>query len=107
MTRRCLEPVSVAVDEELDLVFASGDESEVSEEDGVRPLPDGIGELDLGEAIREEMILSQSPLALCKPDCKGLCPRCGVNLNEDRCECSNEELDPRWDALRALNEERE
>ena len=105
--RRCLEPVSVRVEEELNLVFSPMAESEESEEDGVWPLPDGLGELDLREAIRGEMILSQSPLALCKPDCKGLCPRCGVNLNEDRCECSNEELDPRWDALRALNEERE
>ena len=105
--RRCLEPVSVGVEEELDLLFSPVEESGELEEEGVRPLPDGLGELDLLGAIREELILSQSPLALCKPDCRGLCPRCGVNLNEERCECSNEELDPRWDALRALNEERE
>ncbi len=105
--RRCLEPVSVEVKEELTLVFSPMEETDEGEEEGVRPLPDGPGELDLAEAIREELVLSQSPLALCRPDCKGLCPQCGVNLNEDRCECSSEELDPRWDALRALNEERE
>jgi len=64
-------------------------------------------ELELGTAIREEMVLSQSPFALCAPDCRGLCPRCGVNLNEETCQCISEEQDPRWDALRALNEERE
>ena len=105
--RRCLEPVSVPMEEELDLHFAPADELGAMGEDGVRPLPDGVGVLDLAEAIREEVILSQSLLALCKPDCKGLCPKCGINLNEDCCECAPKESDPRWDALRALNEERE
>jgi uncharacterized protein len=105
--RRCLEPVSVRVEEELDLLFAPLDESAGMDEGSVRLLPEGVAGLDLAEAIGEEMILSQSLLALCKPDCKGLCPQCGINLNEDRCECSQEESDPRWDALRALNEKRE
>ncbi len=105
--RRCLEPVSVRVEEELDLFFAPVDESAGTDVGSVRPLPEGVGGLDLVEAVREELMLSQSLLALCKPDCKGLCPLCGINLNEDRCECSQEESDPRWDALRALNEKRE
>jgi uncharacterized protein len=105
--RRCLEPVNVRVEEELDLLFAPADESAEMDEDGVRPLPERIGELDLADAIREEMLLSQSRLALCKPECKGLCPQCGINLNVDRCKCSQEESDPRWDTLKALNEERE
>jgi uncharacterized protein len=105
--RRCLEPVNVRVNEELDLLFAPPDESGEIDEDSVRPLPEGVGTLDLGEVIREEVLLSQSLLALCDPDCKGLCPQCGTNLNENRCECSHEETDPRWDTLRALKEERE
>ncbi len=104
---RCLEPVSVRVEEELELLFAPLDESSGMDDGSVRLLPEGVGGLDLVEAIREEMILSQSILALCKPDCKGLCPQCGINLNEDRCECSQEESDLRWGALRALNEKRE
>jgi len=105
--RRCLEPVSVPVEEEFDLLFAPVDEFAAMGKDGARPLPVGVGVLDLADAIREEVILTQSLLALCNPCCKGLCPQCGINLNEDRCECSQEESDPRWDALRALNEERE
>jgi uncharacterized protein len=105
--RRCLDPVDVRVDEDLDLLFAPKDESEEMDEDKVRPLPEHLDELDLLDSIREEMILSQSVLALCKPDCRGLCPQCGINLNEDRCHCSREEADPRWDALRALKEKRD
>jgi uncharacterized protein len=103
--RRCLEPVEVPVQEELDLLFAPVDEGE--EDESARPLPVGQTELDLAEALREEVILSQSTFALCTPDCKGLCPQCGVNLNEEQCQCSVEESDPRWDALRTLKEERE
>ncbi len=105
--RRCLEPVTVPVEEELELLFAPMDESDDPDEETVRPLPEKAGELDLGEAIREEVVLSQSLLALCRTDCKGLCPQCGTNLNESSCQCSREEADPRWDALRALNQERD
>jgi uncharacterized protein len=105
--RRCLDPVDVPVEETLELVFAPPDEGAEPGDDAVRLLPDDVAELDLSEAIREEMILSQSMLALCKTDCRGLCPSCGVNLNVEICQCSKEESDPRWDALRTLNEERE
>jgi uncharacterized protein len=97
----------VTVDEELDLLFTPMDESTDSEEENVRPLPESAGELELLPAIREEVVLSQSLLALCKSECKGLCPQCGTNLNESSCQCSKEEADPRWDTLRALNQERD
>jgi uncharacterized protein len=105
--RRCLEPVEVPVREDLELLFVPPDEEESGDDENVRRLPSGSVELDLKDAIREEVILSQSLLALCKPDCKGLCPHCGANLNFESCECTTEELDPRWDALRALKNERE
>ena len=105
--RRCLAPVKVEVEQDVDLVFVSAEESGDLEEEGVRPLPAGSGDLELAGPVREEVILTQSLFVLCREGCKGLCPQCGVNLNEDRCQCSTEELDPRWDALRALNEERE
>ena len=75
--------------------------------ENVRPLPERAGELELLDAIREEMVLSQPLLALCRTDCKGLCPQCGTNLNESSCQCSTEEDDPRWDTLRALKKERD
>jgi len=47
--------------------------------------PGGILEVD--EDIRQEMILSYPMKVLCRPDCKGLCPNCGQNLNVAKCEC--------------------
>lgn len=105
--RRCLEPVSVSVEERVDLLFSPVDEGETVKDDESRFFPEEATELDLAEAIREEVILSQSSFVLCKPDCLGLCPQCGVNLNEESCQCSSEDRDPRWDALRALREERD
>ena len=43
--------------------------------------------IDLGPDIREELILGYPIKPLCKPECKGLCPRCGKNLNEGGCSC--------------------
>jgi uncharacterized protein len=105
--RRCLEPVTVQIDEDVDLVFAPVDEGEEGAEDQIRPLPAGMVDLDLTEPLREEIVLSQSLLVLCKTECRGLCPHCGLNLNEERCQCRTEEEDPRWDTLRALNDKRE
>ena len=104
--RRCLEPVGVAIQEEITLLFGAEGEGE-QDDDEIRLIPKGATELDLVGALREEIILSHWPFALCRPACKGLCPQCGMNLNETTCKCSTEEPDPRWDALRALNEERE
>jgi uncharacterized protein len=105
--RRCLDGVEVPVEEELNLLYVPPVENPDELEDGVRILPDRVRELELGEAIREELILRHWPYALCKEDCLGLCPRCGVNRNKESCQCATEELDPRWEALRALNEERD
>jgi uncharacterized protein len=97
--RRCLEPVRTAVKLDLTLVYAPEDLLAGGEAD-VRPIPTRARELDLGEAVREELVLSVDPFVLCKPDCKGLCPKCGVNWNQWTCECAGEEHDPRWDVLR-------
>jgi len=105
--RRCLDSVEVPLEEEMSLLFLPPGEDQEEEEDPGRVLPHGLLELELGDAIREELILLHWPFAVCRVDCLGLCPRCGVNLNLESCECSTEVLDPRWDALRAVNKERD
>jgi len=61
------------------------------------------GELiDLEQPIRDAILLSVPMKPLCKPDCQGLCTRCGKNLNEGKCNCSVEMVDPRWKALGKL-----
>jgi uncharacterized protein len=100
--RRCLKPVSTPIEVPIILVFAASDTLGGTDDGDIRAVGPTETELDLGEPVREELILSVAPYAVCSPDCKGLCPRCGADLNVETCQCATEELDPRWDALRAL-----
>lgn len=58
--------------------------------------------LDLTEAVRQYREASADMQPLCRPDCKGLCPSCGRNLNQGECECNKEAIDSRWATLAAL-----
>ena len=58
--------------------------------------------LDLTEAVRQYSLLNIPIKALCKKDCAGLCPTCGKNLNEGKCRCPKEIIDPRWSKLAEL-----
>jgi uncharacterized protein len=49
---------------------------------------DGDEWLDLGAKVREEMLVEWLPRTLCREDCKGICPDCGVDLNTEQCECN-------------------
>jgi uncharacterized protein len=102
--RRCLEPVETTVDHDLTLVFV--EDGAQHEDDGSTYVFEASGaELDLSEAVREELVLAVNPYVVCDPECRGLCPRCGKDLNEGPCDCTEEETDPRWAALRDLNSE--
>jgi uncharacterized protein len=86
--RRCLAEVAAAVTAELHVLFA--DSAHVDDEDpDVFPLKQGKSgaEVDLRPALREEWLLEVPAFAMCRPDCKGLCPTCGANLNQGRCTC--------------------
>lgn len=99
--RRCLKEVEVDVDETVDLLYEPP--SDEAPEDGeVYPLPDRGTELDLGDAVREHLLLRVPQFALCEEACRGLCPQCGANLNETSCDCEPEEAPSPWDALRKL-----
>lgn len=69
---RCLSEFPLPLDKELALNF---------------PVETGEKSIDLNPEIREEVILSYPLKFLCRGDCKGLCPRCGVNLNSEKCKC--------------------
>ena len=57
------------------------------------------GEVNLHDSLRECTILAYPQAPLCKPDCKGLCPDCGIDRNQATCDCSENEIDPRWEGL--------
>ncbi|MGQ0540872.1 MAG: DUF177 domain-containing protein, partial [Blastocatellia bacterium] len=58
--------------------------------------------LDLNEIVREQILLNLPQQIFCKEDCKGLCPKCGANINLIDCNCNETEIDPRWAALNNL-----
>ena len=58
--------------------------------------------IDLTEAIRQYALLAIPMKPLCREDCAGLCPSCGHNLNQEPCDCSPRETEPRWSELNKL-----
>jgi uncharacterized protein len=73
------------------------------EDEPVPILDEGI--VDLSELVRQ-LIAVEVPLQpLCQPDCAGLCPTCGTNLNEGSCDCLRGRVDPRWAKLKEMLEE--
>ncbi len=99
--RRCLDRVKREVDVDITLLFVPSDLLEEEDSETLR-LEMGVGEIDLEPYVREEVILARPAFAECRVDCRGLCAGCGENLNESECKCLPGGMDPRWDALRAL-----
>jgi uncharacterized protein len=103
---RCVEPVPTPVSGNFDLIFRP---QAADAEAGERAIT--LDETEIGyyedsgllleDVVREQVLLSLPTRTLCKEDCKGLCPRCGQNLNLESCNC-NPISDPRWNALAGL-----
>lgn len=73
---------------------------EGEESDSILTVPDM--KLDLDELLYSEVIVNLPMKHLCKEDCKGICPKCGKNLNDGKCGCPEKEIDPRLSALAEL-----
>ena len=95
---RCLNQVAVPATLTLDDLFYFPPSSAPPGEYGVT---DG-GFVDLGPLVRELSLLEIPMQVLCRPDCAGLCPECGVNWNEETCDCEQETIDPRLAKLKEL-----
>jgi len=104
---RCVEPVEIPLSADFDLIFRpAAADSEATERSITAPETE-IGyylkdSLLLEDVLREQVLLSLPVRTLCKPDCKGLCPRCGENRNSTACTCEEGPKDPRWQALSGL-----
>ncbi len=98
--RRCLTETSVPVEDEAHLIFVPLGDEEADDPD-VYTFDPRAKDLDLRAAVRELWLLNTPAYALCREDCKGLCPTCGADLNAGPCQCPSPH-DTRWDALRKL-----
>jgi uncharacterized protein len=96
---RCLAEYQKDFIESIELLFHIGSkEIETEEEDVISISPD-VKEIDITPYIEESLILAVPMKLLCKEDCKGICPGCGVDLNFEKCHCSEKNPDTRWDKL--------
>jgi DUF177 domain-containing protein len=106
---RCLEPVDVPLDVELEEIFTptidilTGRPIRSEEEDRALWIDDRHI-LNLSEVLRQDLMLALPMHVLCTEDCRGLCPVCGQNLNQGSCGCTPEP-DERWAALLDLLKE--
>jgi uncharacterized protein len=102
---RCLEPLRQDVKREFELLYrplgadAGRDELSVTDAEAEIGYYQGDGLL-LEDVLREQVLLALPLKVTCREDCKGLCPQCGKNLNQEQCSCSTEVEDPRWAALK-------
>jgi uncharacterized protein len=106
---RCLEPVKQDVVREFELLYrplgadAGRDELSVTAAEAEIGYYQGDGIL-LEDVLREQVLLALPLKVTCREDCKGLCPHCGKNLNEEQCSCSVPMEDPRWAALKEIRD---
>jgi len=104
---RCLTPVKVGLDLKFKATFLiSKPEDEASERElGPNDLESSFLETDvlyIEDVLAEQLTLEFSSTFLCSEDCRGLCQKCGANLNESDCACAVEQHDPRWEGLKDL-----
>jgi len=104
---RCLGGARFPLDSGFDLFYRPASfiarEEEVEIDEGEAEI--GFyehGGLELEEILREQVLLALPMQRVCSGDCKGICPVCGRNRNETRCDCRIENTDDRWGALRNL-----
>jgi uncharacterized protein len=102
--RRCLVDVTAAVEEEIHSLFAPRGDSTAEDDPDVYLYDPGAYELDLRPAVRECWLLAAPVFVQCKPDCRGLCPQCGTDVNAGTCSCEPATPDSRWDALRNVTQ---
>jgi uncharacterized protein len=101
---RCLEPFSAVLHSEAATSFkpkpaSFPEEIELTREDAETEFYEGE-EIDATQVVQDQVLLALPAKAVCREDCRGLCPRCGINLNREVCRCESETVDPRLAVLK-------
>lgn len=94
---RCLDTFIYPIDIDIEERFTNDDSN--LDEDVIFVKGD---EIDITEIVENAIISSLPIKKLCKEDCKGLCQKCGCNLNHETCSCENDDVDIRFAGLKAL-----
>jgi uncharacterized protein len=99
--RRCLTPVTIPLSLDVGALFTQ--DPEAQDDPDSYPVAPDASEIDVTPAIREELVLAAPRFAVCREDCKGLCPQCGKDLNAGPCGCPPV-TEARWQPLQALKD---
>ena len=97
---RCLKSFEKSVASGFELYFTA--KLSDSESLGIRYFNPNDPVIDLREEIHSALVLTLPIKTLCVPDCKGLCPVCGANRNDEDCGCVTEFHDNRWEKLKEI-----
>ncbi len=109
--RRCLHPFDTPARKRFRLYYAPHmpDMDRSATEDGIEISADVIemvpfegDEIDFREAIQEQVVMALPPWPLCDEECKGLCVKCGADLNQETCDCETETVDSPFAVLKNL-----
>lgn len=103
---RCLEEYACVLKSLLELWCMAGGESEETagcgDRENVIEIQGGAKYVDLAGQVRGAVLVLLPLKPLCEEACKGLCPKCGANLNVSPCTCDTDRHDSRWDALKKV-----
>ena len=104
---RVLEQIKIPVEQDFDLLYrpmeeiAREEEVEVGEDELTVGFFSGDG-VNLADEVEEQVLLSVPMKVVCRPDCRGLCPVCGVNRNARQCGCSSQHEDSPFAFLKKM-----
>ncbi len=107
---RCLKPIKEHISGDIAVLYERTDRvipetEDLTAADDIEVLDYHTKAIDLSHRIEEVIQLSIPLKPMCSEDCKGLCLICGINLNENTCDCELEKDDPRWHVLKTLLKE--
>ena len=107
---RCLEPVIEEVHRNFDLFYQPLLKGTPNEEERLKDDDTDIGFFEgeglfLVDVLKEQVLLSLPMKVICQSDCRGLCPHCGANLNQEECRCERHSSDPRLAPLARLKQD--
>ncbi|NWF51199.1 MAG: DUF177 domain-containing protein [Ignavibacteriaceae bacterium] len=96
---RCGIDFDQMLEANFEVVYLFGSSPAASENLNLTYLPYDADKINISQDVRDYALLSVPMKKLCSEDCKGLCPKCGRNLNEGKCDCKFDEIDSRWQPL--------
>jgi len=104
---RCLASFEIKIESKIDFILCDKDRLKTITAEGLDSedyiiLSNSDMTADISSVVRQVFLLSVSMKPVCSENCRGLCSKCGTNLNTKPCNCETGKADPRWDGLKKL-----